>query len=124
MVDTFIKNDAPFCAKALLSFVLAREENVSEEIWIRAADIEEDIEKGKTIANQKGQSVTTIPASLEKVGRVREKIYCRVQRDERSAAPYTINKPRYFKSQCFVAFGSRFGYLAAGRDGHDRRHIR
>ena len=116
----FCKNDARFCAKALLSFVLAREENVSEEIWIRAAEIEEDIEKAKQLLIKKVKASPTIPACLEKVGRVREKIYCRVQRDERSAAPYTINKPRYFKSQHFVAFGGRFGYLAAGRDGHDR----
>ena len=61
MVDTFIKNDAPFCAKALLSFVLAREENVSEEIWIRAADIEEDIEKAKQLLIKK---VKASPQSL------------------------------------------------------------
>jgi pre-mRNA-processing factor 6 len=49
MVDSFIENGAPKCAKALLAFVLARQGNSSDEMWVKAAEMEGNICKKKTL---------------------------------------------------------------------------
>ena len=61
MVDTFVKNDAPFCARPFFRSCWPGRKMLSEEIWIRAAEMEEDIEKAKQLLIKK---VKASPRSL------------------------------------------------------------
>eukprot|EP00942_MAST-04A_sp_MAST-4A-sp1_P012091 g12091.t1 len=45
MVDSFINNNAPKCGKALLGFILARKDNASDDMWVKAAEMEDNKKK-------------------------------------------------------------------------------
>ena len=92
---------------------MAREEK-SDEIWIRAADIEGDIEKAKQLLIKK--AVTAIPACLESWSSTEKST---VGSNEAKDLLLHILSTNPDISSATLCGCSRFGYLAAGRDGHD-----
>ncbi len=53
MVDSFINNNAPKCGKALLGFILARKDNASDDMWVKAAEMEDNVDKKKKLLIKK-----------------------------------------------------------------------
>ena len=48
-----INNNAPKCGKALLGFILARKDNASDDMWVKAAEMEDNVDKKKKLLIKK-----------------------------------------------------------------------